>query len=752
MPKSTKENEIEEKLKYIGLDLEKIPVFFTRNQNLQYHPVKTVEENNYRVYKYIPVSKIQIFLTPMNRLDNLKEKYSKAMHIASYLKPETEEDILKHTTFLKMLKSVSIEDIKEVEEKQKSLNKKNPFEVKYHGNYLWQIYYAEELDKYFMLVPTEDLEYSMFFYLLKKQIEYVNTKKETMIFVPITQEEYSGEYLKKSEITDLEKYIWTLTNYWPSIYEVSNKKEEKTIQIIGNTKVYEQIQSMYKVILESKEESQKFYQLSKALFILQTTLPQHYKFKTKINKKLELEFYYKDQKIDYSGLTKLLKEEYKKAIVEINTKVQEEKKLKKQLESLKQQSIKKDQEYFQKEREIATYLECRKTFLGKVKYFFRTKKRKKQQIESDTARDQVKEPLIQREEKDDYQFIEKEYYTIEDIISIYQRLDNILSKVTNLRLDIKALKNKIENIEYKIQNAALYIEEIDKHEKSIFEFWKFANKDEKLMLNESQVKQVESKLDVEKVFDYENDLGDIFILLDKEQRKKQTKQEMEDIFVMTTQVLNDINSIENETELQKSLDSLKEEIAKTRKYEELDFFGNVSEVKIQMLAGKKHRETKKDLFHILDITSYTTIEEYKEKLKQIKQRVENLLNKSLSPISIHVYKASNEALEENLQTFEILPEKELSEFKDEKEINLYRVELKEYKSLVIYFTNAIFYYNENQTLPLGMNIQTRCLLDTTDYIPLKKEEFFVSNIIDEFHVTATKVKLYQLEKKEEKHD
>lgn len=752
MPKSTKENEIEEKLKYIGLDLEKIPTFFTKNQALKYHPVKTVEENHYKVYRYIPVSKIQILLTPMNRLDSLKEKYAKSMPLDHYLRPETEEDILRHTTFLKMLKSVSIDKIEKMEEEQKKINKQIPFEVKYHENYLWQIYYVEETNSYFMLVPTEDQDYTTIFYLLKKQIEYSNTKKDTMIFVPITQEEYSGEYLKLSETADLEKYLWGLTSDWPSIYEVTDKKNKKTIQIIGNTKVYRQIKSMYKVELTSKEEAQRFFQLLKALFILQTTLPHHYTFQTKINKSAELEFYYHEKKIHYFSLMELLNNQYEKAKIEIEQIQKRKSELNKQLDELKQESFQKDQEYYLKEREIATYLKYKKTFLGKVKYYFRSKKRKKQKIEKTILQNLEQKHRIE-EMSEKQTFLQKEYYTIEDIIDIYEILDHELSQVTNSQLDIKALQNKLNNMSRKIDNATLYIEEIDKHEKSIFEFWKFTNKDENLMLQEGNEEKQEKKRNIEKAFDYENDLEDIFVELDKHQRIMQTKQDTEDCFVMTTKIIEEMNDLEDEIELKESLQYWKEAYKKARIYEEIDLFGNVSEVKIQMLKGKKHREIKKDLFRILEISQHTTLQEYKGKLAQIKERIKKLLEKSFSPISISVYQVSEDELKENLQVFELLPEKELIKSKGEKEIYLNQIDLKEQKSKVIYFTNSIFYYNDNKTLPFGMDIETKCLVDIQQFVTKKKTEFYISYLTDEFHITTTKVIVCELEEiKEEPYD
>ena len=61
--------------------------------------------------------------------------------------------------------------IQEIEEIQKSLNKKVPFEVKFDRNYLWEIYYSESTSKYFMLIPTKEPVNPTLFYLIKKKIQ-----------------------------------------------------------------------------------------------------------------------------------------------------------------------------------------------------------------------------------------------------------------------------------------------------------------------------------------------------------------------------------------------------------------------------------------------------------------------------------------------------------------------------------------------------------------------------------------------------
>ena len=55
MQKNTKENRkiIEEKLKFIGLDLEKIPQSLLNVEKIKYKPLKTYEDNNYKIYKYV---------------------------------------------------------------------------------------------------------------------------------------------------------------------------------------------------------------------------------------------------------------------------------------------------------------------------------------------------------------------------------------------------------------------------------------------------------------------------------------------------------------------------------------------------------------------------------------------------------------------------------------------------------------------------------------------------------------------------
>ena len=510
MPNHTteKDEKIEEKLKYIGLDLKKKPNFLKEYEPIEYRPARGYDENQYKIYKYVDVREIQILLTRANRMDMLAEKYEKAEPLYSYLDLEKEENMVKYSLFLKMLHTVKIEEIEKIEKEQEELNKKIPFEVKYHENYLWQIFYSEVSKQYFMLVPMVDSEYACFFYLLKKQIECEKKKKSYQIFVPICHLDYSGSYLKRSDLADIENYLWLFTKDWPLVYEVYDKSGELSIHIVGQTEVYEKLKNYYKIELKEKEEAIKFLKLIKALFILQTETQSEYIFVPKIDKRGGLEFYFQERKLDYDDLFQFIEGEYEQKNDKLKQIKSEIEKLKVKLEEKQAISKKKDMEYLNKEKEIATYLECKKTFFGKIKFFFKYKKKKKKE-ESEEIIEKKQEKTKEKEEIDDKKIEEKPFYTIEDLVSLTNQYNENLEIEKNLKLDVKALEDKIKMMDTKIKNATDYINEIEKHNKSIFDFWKYTSKDEAAALNPGQEKET-NHINLEKTFDYKNDLEDLY--------------------------------------------------------------------------------------------------------------------------------------------------------------------------------------------------------------------------------------------------
>ena len=729
MEKIDKTQEMNEKLEYIGLNLEEIPETLKLVEDLQFRPNTGFDEKKYRQYRFVSPKEIQILLSPTNRLDDIKEKYSKASPLASYLDSKNEENQEKYETFLRMIDEIKIEDIEQIEKEQQTINKKIPFKVRYSGNYLWQIYYSEATDQYFMIVPTEDKDYSTFFYVLKKQVE---KKKAGKIFVPISNADYSRELLNKTEIQSLENYLWLFTKDWPSIYEVYDKTGKVSLQIVGETEVYGTIKSEYKVKLSNKIEATKFFKLVKALFIMQSELPNYYKFDTRIDKLGSLEFYYQDQLMEYDKLSDWLNVKYK-ILSDIEKKALEENNsLQGKVIKLKRQSQELEIEYLSKEKQISTFLECKKTFFGKVKYFFKYsgKKSKPKEIIVDEEKDEIIDIQEEVEEK------LKAQYTLDELI---QKGKDAEEKETNLKktkMDIKALKLKNINLVKKIENATAYIKEIDSHKKSIFEFWKYSNKDEVQALEEGEEETINIKPH-SKVFDYEEDFEEFGEIMDKAQRKELSKEELDCIYLTTTNQLEIINKLKTDNTTAKELEQYMKKIKKDLQNEKditeedvIDIFGGLSEDtrKITKLANKSHREHPKNKYSILRISKNLKTVEYKAALENAINIIETAIEKNKLPQNVAGYKWIEE--DQNIDTnefnvFNLNPEKEIENALIETEsgkVNLYKMNFdKNIKAIA--FSNCIYYDNQNKTLPVGMDKDTRILakiLDTDISLESKK--------------------------------
>ena len=721
LEKKNKTQEMKEKLEYIGLNLDEIPKTLKLVEDLKFRPNSGFDEKKYRQYRFVSPKEIQILLSPTNRLDDIKEKYSKASPLADYLEPDENNERKQHDyeTFIKMLEEVKIEEIEKIEKEQQTINKKIPFKVRYSGNYLWQIYYAEATDQYFMIVPTEDKDYSTFFYVLKKQIE---KKKAGKIFVPISNAEYTRELLNKTEIQSLENYLWLFTKDWASIYEVYDKTEKASLQIVGETEVYGKIKSDYKVKLSNKIEATKFFKLVKALFIVQSELPNYYEFQTRIDKQGSLEFYYNDQLMKYDELSNWVNDEYRrlldmeKKVVEKNNSLQEK------LSKLKKQSQELDIEYLSKEKQISTFLECKKTFFGKVKYFFKYSG-KKNKVKEKVEKTKVDEIKIVKEKIEENLKVQ---YTLEELI---QKGKETLEKENNLKntkMDINALKLKNLNLTKKIENATAFIEEIDSHKKSIFEFWKYSNKDEVKTLAEGEAEVVNVKPHA-KIFDFEEDFEEFGTTMDQIQRKKFNKEELDAIYIASTEQIEPLNKVKTNSlepkELDKYLKTLKAEQKelKGKLDEELDIFGGLEEDtrKIKKLANKTHRENPKNKFLILGLTKQYKVVDYKVNLSQSIWRINEALSKMTTSQEIIAYMWTEDGVTidaNKINIFNLDAEDEIKkaiEKSEDNKINLYKIKLGK-GSNVIAFSNCIYYDNQNKTLPVGMDNDTRIIAKLSD--------------------------------------
>lgn len=324
-----------------------------------------------------------------------------------------------------------------------------------------------------------------------------------------------------------------------------------------------------------------------------------------------------------------------------------------------------------------------------------------------------------------------------------------------MKMDIKALENRKENLERKIRNATLYINEIESHQKSIFEFWKFTNKDEVNLLTEAEEQNIEEKNKLKKQFNYEEDLEDFGIQVDSKQRQVFSKNECDAIFA----IKNDINSFnilnkekvlkKDDTQIEKQIKKLKQEYLDNIdiiKEKDFDIFGNIvqDKTKIKILKNNKHREIEKNKYKLLEVTPQTTLEEYKENIGNYNKLLKEAYGKMFAPYDISIYKLSLAELNEN--SFEILninPKDEILKNRIESdEIKLYRLNVKE-NMPIIFYSNIMYYDNLNKTLPLGMDITSEALIDLSkfDMKLVSRKDFNVNILKDEF---TNEIKLIQV--------
>ena len=750
-----KENEIDTKLGYIGLNLSRIPALLKEHESLNFRPSKSYDDTIYKVYRYVNIKDIEILITPSDRLTDLQEKYKLASPLKDYLDKKTEKNKEKFVNFLQLVDTVNEKRIEEIVKEQEELNERIPYEVKYPNNYIWQIYYSDYARKYFMLATTKEQDNNALFYLIKEKIANARAKKPKYIFVPISHLEYSGLFLTKSEISDIENYLWYFTKEWPNVYEIFDKEGHLFIKIVGITRVYDKIKTVYSISLDTKEEAIEFYKLLKAMFILATGAKEEYKFITKINEEGKIEFWHKDKQIKYDTLSEYIRLEYLDKIDRLKNEVKEQAELERKLNKFKLVIEELNQDYLLRQKQIATFLECKKTFFGKVKYFF--KKRK----------DDPLEELYELQQQS----------TIDDLITICTKLEEVVKKNTNLNLDIKAIETKKDILAKKIDNADLYIKEIDKHKKSIFEFWKFTSKDEVQTLNEAEEHNDTEKTKMKKYFDYEDDLEDLGKIVDEIQRRKLSKNETDAIFALK-QVPNSFREINSEKDtdleifvekeeadvkktkrktskkvsmLDKDLDNLKKEYESDIEIinsKDFDIFGGLVEdrTKIKTINNEKHREVEKDKFKILNINLDTDIKVYTENIESYLSLIKESLNKIKSPYDMSLYCINNKKTIDGINIFNMNPKDALKDELNGKKskLTLCKINIKE-NTPVVFYSNIIFYENFNKTLPVGMNLSSEVVLDV-DKLNIefvKENTFFINHKINEFEYVTKEVKIYE---------
>lgn len=114
---------------------------------------------------------------------------------------------------------------------------------------------------------------------------------------------------------------------------------------------------------------------------------------------------------------------------------------------------------------------------------------------------------------------------------------------------------------------------------------------------------------------------------------------------------------------------------------------------------------------------------------------------------IAIYKLSSEE-SLNEKSFEILninPKEEIENGCNDKEkVHLFKLNLKE-KMPVMFYTNIIFYDNLNKTLPEGMDIGSKVLIDLSKFETklVSRRDFYINVLENEFKNEIKLIHVYE---------
>ena len=799
-------------LEYIGLDLQNIPQTLLKEEPIHFSDFSN--SNVYKVYDYVSVHDLEILITPLDRTAEIRERYKTAKPLSACLQAD---DRKTKEIFNDVLDLASVNEIKRLENLQEKLEE-IPYFVKYDKNYLWQIYYSKEDNKYFMLFPANEGETSVLFYIIKKKLE----KEDTKIFVPICKMDYKGIFLSSMQINDIENYIWLFTNEWPNIYEVSGKY----LYVTGHTKVKKLFNTYYRNVFDNKLDAEKFYMLLKALFILTTETNYKYNFEPYVNENGNLELEYVDENFEKNNgknrehtelnenndniittvnladfvdkqveLQKIRKTELEEEIVR-NEEI---------LKELKEYVKKQNDIYVMQEKQIVMFLDCKKSFFKKISYFFKAKKFVMPKLDNKIDKkleDELGENSLEDELSRKNEINLSGSYTIKELVSAFNSANEVEIKARAVRGDLKALKLKRENYARKIENAKKYIDEIESHKKSIFEFWKFSNKDELPALSEGESSESnETKnnanlnkdllgaradsLQRQKLSDEEinalylfyempeafNQISKTFLKMKSDVSEKVEK----DIYKDNKKIIVDEENTEGNTpksvernnviDRNKVLEEILEILKNRTTKRSLDnLINDYSAVK--KINSKEHRENERNAISILKINENTTVEEFEDRVNHFKKALESAYNKIYAITSMPLYikksDAQNEFIlgdinPENLinenPSKNVIEEKDVnlkngaSEGKDKtdkQEIEIVKIDLSN-EEHALYLSNIVFFDNQNKTLPIGMDLSSKVVikLDNTKKKFREKQEIYLINKINDFEVENRKIEMVE---------
>ena len=245
---------------------------------------------------------------------------------------------------------------------------------------------------------------------------------------------------------------------------------------------------------------------------------------------------------------------------------------------------------------------------------------------------------------------------------------------------------------------------------------------------------------------------------DSIQKQKLSIDECNSIYACNY-ILKSINAVftgkDEDKILSEELENLKKHYKSNKKTE---IFGEFEEdyTKVKNLGNNKHRENKKNIYGVLKVNDKTTLEEYKNTVEDIVKMLNEAYKKITSVAEFPVYYSRGGAgkyIIADIDPKNIIDDYDNTSYNKSKEksydCRVFKTNITK-DMHILYLSNITYYDNYNKTLPLGMDISDACLIDLDMYKlkQVKKDEFRVNKLENEFKIQSKKIKLIEYDLKE----
>jgi len=155
-------------------------------------------------------------------------------------------------------------------------------------------------------------------------------------------------------------------------------------------------------------------------------------------------------------------------------------------------------------------------------------------------------------------------------------------------------------------------------------------------------------------------------------------------------------------------------------------------IQVRYLNNKSHREHEKDKFQVLNVNKKIDIFDFTEKLQIIVGSLNEAMHKVKFDYDMSIYQVAsiNEKIHKTeYSIFNINAERELQSYQNKFEtaVKLFKLNFKE-GFPAVFFTNSVYYDNINNTLPNGMDVTSKLLIDTElfEYDLVSKEKIITN--------------------------